>query len=288
MRKFYLQKETGERISLNNETGIFLTEPEGLGLNFGDTFADIGEGFFRMIAKKYVQNTITCKLNFISDPYTLYSDFITWCMNAKVLYLVYKPKNTEYYIKTELETIEKGEINKYGYLETSASFIYLSPWYLPAPLNISFMGIDDSAFRMDVSKLDGPDILASSTSEKYSAIIDPSGHLAGAVYVEYHGIAENPVITLTGETSGTEYGRCSIDGSFTSTMGFKLSTRYEDSYIRKILSDGTEEDILSEVDLEYEPFFKIPLTEPCVLRLTDSEALHGNLIAKIYYYYRSV
>lgn len=288
MRMFYLRKDTGEKIGLNNETGIFLSEPSGLGLEFGDNYADIGEGFFRMISKVHNQKTIQCKLNFVSsNPYDTYNKFITWCMSANKLYLIYKPLNTEYYIRTEIATFEKGEINKYGYLEVSASFLYLSPWYTPTPLNIAFIGIENP-FTVGVSKLDGPDVLVASTIDKYAAEISPSGHLPAAFYLEYHGIAENPEITLEGLVTGTVYGDCKIDERFTANTGFKLSTAYEDAYVKKILANGSETDLLSDVDLSLEPFFKMPTTEPCILRLIDDGALHGELSAKIYYYYRSV
>lgn len=288
MRYFYLQKETGERIGLNNETGIFLSEPSGLGLEFADNYADIGEGFFRMISKVYSQKSVKCKLNFVKDPYKTYFDFVTWCMNAKQLYLVYKPLNVEYYIKTEIASYEKGEINKFNYLEVPTSFIYLSPWYAPSALSLSFIGVDDNAFRINVSKLNGPAIIAGSTEEKYTAQIDPSGHLPGAFYLEYHGVAENPEITLVGINTGTVYGDCKINHQFASNTGFKLSTTYENSYINKILANGSEQDLLNSIDLAYEPFFKMPLNEPCILKLDDDGSLHGKLNAKIYYYYRSV
>lgn len=288
MRMFYIQKETGDRIGLNNETGIFLSEPSGLGLDFGDDFADIGEGFFRMISKVHTQKVVQCKLNFVANSYQRYNDFINWCMRANKLYLIYKPLNVEYYIRVEIKSMEKGEINKYGYLEVPTSFLYLSPWYTPTPLNLSFIGIDDNAFRIGVSKLDGPAVLVGTTAEKYSVEINPSGHLPAAFYLEYHGIAENPQITLTGLVSGTVYGNCKLDHQFTSNTGFKLSTAYEDSYIYKILANGSEQDLLNDVDLTLEPFFKMPITEPCILKLDDDGALHGELSAKIYYYYRSV
>lgn len=289
MRMFYLQKETGERIGLNNETGIFLSDPSGLGLQFGDNYADIGEGFFRMIAKIHTQKTIQCKLNFVnSNPYDTYNKLITWCMSAKKLYLVYKPLNIEYYIRTEIASFEKGEINKYGYLEVSASFLYLSPWYSPTALNLSFIGIDENAFRIEDSKLDGPAILVGTTAEKYSAQISPGGHIPSAFYIEYKGIAENPEILLEGLNSGIIYGDCKIDHQFTVGTGFKLSTSYDESYIKKIMANGSEEDLLNDVDLSLEPFFKMPMNEPCLLRLIDDGALHGELSAKIYYYFRSV
>lgn len=288
MRLFYIQNDTGERIGLNNETGIFLTEPSGLGIEFGDFYADIGEGFFRMIAKKYTQKTVSAKLNFITDPYRKYNDFVNWCMASNKLYLIYKPLDIEYYIRTEIHTFEKSEINEYGYLEVPVNFLYLSPWYSPNSLNIPFIGYGDSAFRIDVSKLDGPDIFGNSNGLNYTAQIDPAGHLPGAFYFEYHGTAESPIITLTGIISGTEYGNCSINKSFANNTGFKLSTAYEDSYVTKILANGSEEDLLSDVDLSLEPFFKMPLTEPCIVKLEDAGALNGTLTAKINYYYRSV
>ena len=289
MRMFYLQKETGERIGLNNESGIFLSEPSGLGLEFGDRYADIGEGFFRMIAKVHNQKTITCKLNFVGkNPYETYNELINWCISAERLYFIYKPLKTEYYIRTEITKFEKSEINKFGYLEVPASFLYLSPWYTPTSLNISFIGLDDTAFRISQSKFDGPDILAGTTAEKYTAEVNAAGHLPGAFLVEYKGIAENPEISLVGKISGQEYGNCKIDHAFTANTGFRLSTAYEDSYIKEIKEDGSEVDLLADADLSLEPFFKIPLTEPCILRLTDDGALHGTLNAKVYYYYRSV
>lgn len=293
MRLFYLQKDTGERIGLNNETGIFFSEPSGLGLEFGDNYADIGEGFFRMISKVHTQKKIQGKLNFVKDPYKTYNNFINWCMDAKKMYFIYKPLNVEYYIRTEIESFEKGEINKYGYLEVPASFLYLSPWYSPTSLNITFIGLDDNVFRLSGddrlhSKLDGPDILGSTTAENYSAQIEPSGHLPAAFYIEYHGVAENPEIILKGIESDTIYGDCKLDHRFTENTGFKLSTAYEDSYIKKIMANGSEEDLLSDVDLSLEPFFKMPLTEPCVLKVIDDGALHGELSARVYYYFRSV
>ena len=287
MRMFYLENESGDRIDLNSTTDILLTEPSGLGLEFNDTYADIGEGFFRLISKRHNQRQITCKLNFIVDPYRVYNEFISWLMAAKELYLIYKPKEIEYYIRIGIRSITKGEINKYGLLESQASFNYMTPWYQPSPLPISFPGTND-AFRVDVSKLDGPDVLVGSTASKYSAIIEPVGHFPAGFYIEFHGVAENPEIKLQGQNSGTVYGDCKITERFAANTGFKLSTNYDNAYVSKILANGSEVDLLPKVDLTLEPFFKMPLTEPCVLKVIDDDALHGDLSAKIFFYYRSV
>lgn len=288
MRLFYLQNELGNRIPLNNETGIFLTDPDGLGLTFGDTFADIGEGFFRMVSKKHSQRAITAKLNFFKDPYKLFNDFINWCMAAKDLYFIYKPMTVEYYIHVEIASVDKKEINKLGYLESSINLKYLSPWYVPTPASISMMGSEDSGFIMDESRLDGSDVLVNSTAESYTTDIVPYGHLPAAIKIAIKGTASNPVFRLRGVTTGIEYGKCAINKSFSDETTVELSTMYENSYVKSIDILGFEEDLLPYVDLTGEPFFKVPLTEPCRLTITDDESLQGSVKGSVYYYYRSV
>lgn len=287
MRKFYLQKETGERIGLNNESGILFTDPSGLGLEFDNSFNDLEEGFFNLIAKKHTQKIITGKINFVSSPYETYTKFINWCMSAKKLRFIYSPSGREYYIDAEISSLSKGELNKYGILQCQIDIRYLSPWFLPSPLVITFRSDEITPFTWDQSKLDGPDILVSSFGDEYSAEIEPSGHLPGALEIEFNGVAENPEFLLIGMESGTVYGDCEIDGDFSAGQKLLISTAYGDSYVKKIDGD-TETDLLRYVNLAKEPFFKIPLDEPCILRMIDSGSLSGKLSAKAYFYYRSV
>ena len=293
MRLFHLQNELGSRISLNNETGIFLTEPEGLGLEFGDTFADIGEGFFRMVSKKHNQRVIGGKLNFIKDPYESYNSFVNWCMAAKDLYFIYNPSGKEYYIHVEIESMQKTEMNQLGYMEVPIRLKYLSPWYIPYPAQISMIGADVVGFTFgdsnnDGSRLDGTDVFIGSTSEAYASDIEAYGHLPAAVKITFKGIASNPIFKLTGKSTGIEYGKCKINKSFGTETTIELSTMYEDSYIKSIDVLGNEEDLLQYVDLTTDPFFKVPLTEDCVLNITDMDSLSGQVNGRIYYYYRSV
>lgn len=288
MRLFYLQNESGSRIPLNNETGIFLTEPEGLGLEFGDSFADISEGFFRMTSKKYSQKEISGKLNFTKDPYFLYQQFINWCAKAKSIYFIYKPLDTEYHIHVEISSIEKTELVKAGYLETRLRMKYLSPWYIPAPAAITTIGSDVTPFRWDTSYFGSGDVLIGSYAEAFSAEISAIGHLPAAILVTFTGTADHPVFILTGTKTGTIYGCCDIDKIFSVPTTIELSTMYEDSYIKSIDLLGQETDLLPYIDLTYDPFFKVPLDEVCILTLTDNEALDGELTGKTFFYYRSV
>lgn len=288
MRLFYLQNESGERLALNNETGIFLTEPEGLGLEFSDTFADINEGFFKMVSKRYSQNEISAKINFIKDSYSTYYKFIDWCVKASKLYFIYKPLAEEYYAHVELASIEKNEINKVGYLECPVKFKYLSPWFLPKPVKIELIGAGVSAFRWDSSILDGTDVFISTTSEQYEADISAFGQLPAGIIINFNGVSVNPEFKLIGKTTGKIYGHCKITGNFGLGSSIELSTLYEDSYIKSINVLGVESDLINSIDLTKDPFFKIPLNEECTLKILDSGSLHGNASVKIYHYYRSV
>ena len=63
---------------------------------------------------------------------------------------------------------------------------------------------------------------------------------------------------------------------------------YENSYVKSIDLLGNETDLLPFVDLTTDPFFKVPLTEDCILNITDADSLSGQVDGRIYYYYRSV
>lgn len=288
MRLFYLQNESGIRIPLNNETGIFLTEPEGLGLEFGDTFADIGEGFFRMVSKKHTQKVISAKLNFTKDCYLSYNNFTNWCVQAKQLYFIYKPSLTEYYIHVEIESFEKTEINKFGYLSCALKLKYLSPWYIPFPTSFSTIGLGNRAFRWNVSRFGNGDMLSGMAGESYSVEIQPGGHLPGAIKLKYVGRASNPSFTLIGAESGIEYGKCLINKEFPDQSTIELSTMYEDSYVKSYDLIRNETNLLQYLDLTHEPFFKVPLNERCILKIEDDGSLNGQLSGFIYFYYRSV
>ena len=251
MRLFYLQNELGNRVPLNNEPnnllanapqngGIFLTEPEGLGLEFGDTFADIGEGFFRMVSKKHNQRVIGGKLNFIVKPYEMFNAFVNWCIAAKDLYFVYNPYGTEFYIHVEIESLQKTEMNQLGYMEVPIRLKYLSPWYVPSPAVITMLGEDVTGFTFgddetEGSQLDGTDVLIGSMAEAYASEIEAYGHLPAAVKITLKGIASNPVFRLVGKETGIEYGRCAIEKSFGSETTIELFMINLNLFILQIL-----------------------------------------------------
>ena len=100
--------------------------------------------------------------------------------------------------------------------------------------------------------------------------------------------AASPVISLTGQLTGKLYGACRISDTIAAGETLLFSTDYLDSYVRKLSAAGVQTDLLSKIDLDGEPFFRLPLTEPCTLTIAAQAAISGAADVKVFYYYRSV
>lgn len=298
MRWFYLENETGSRKELNNEAGIFLSNPEGLGIEFGGTFADIDNGFFKYAAKKYVQKTFSGTLCFFGNPYQLYREFINWCTQSEKIMLVYSPNGEEYYSDIEIVSIDKKEINRYGYLESEVKLKYLTPWYSPTNHEVNSISEDSSFFVLSADSgnagskfVPNPppgDVLASGFGERFSLQLSSIGHFPAGFKFEYTGAANHPVFILEDVLTGEEIGRCSILKNFVDGSIIEFSTIYHDSYIKERDILGNENSLIGYVDLSTDPFFRIPVGKECKFTIQDDGALNGALKCTIYDYYRSV
>lgn len=289
MRKFYIENELGERRSLNGEDGVFLSDPAGLGVSYGSSYAELGDGFFRRIEEKQPQGTIPCSLTFMRGAYQKYKDFADWCIRAKSLFLVYKPFSAEYFRRVELSYLTKTEITSGTWMEVPTAFVCLTPWYLPSPLTLNFEDEGGGTVMQYEYTYDDDLVYGATGAGAYAVQITAQGHDPAALIIRYDGLIVNPVLTLTGVASGTLYGKCTISAEFAAGDALILCTGREDAYARKIAADGTVTDLLDKVDIgsEAEPFFTVPLTEPCILQL-NSSAMSGKISAKAFFYYRTV
>lgn len=291
MRKFYIEDQKGERIPLNNETGIFLYEPDGLGIEYGHDYGESGSGFFMRIKDGISQKETTFTLVFepseTDPPYERYKRFLDWIYSAEELYFVYCPYDSnEYYKRIEIRSIEKSELDKYASLQCATTIVPLTPWYLPAPIHINFGGDqEDNAMRFDYYYTD--DLIYGVGMRDYTAEITAKGHIPSAMKITFKGQVTNPVFTLRGMSTRKEYGVCSITGSFVQTDTIEFSTAEQDSYIKKIAADGTETDLIDSIDITKNPFFRVPLSEPCEVILSG-ESILGEASMLLYVYYRGV
>lgn len=290
MRKFYLENEIGSRVGLNNEDGIFFYQPENLGLEFEHEYATTGSGFFSMTKFATTQLQPSGTLIFIPNDskgaYDRYRELIDWIYSGEELFLVYAPtEKEEFYRKVTIQSLAKGELDTHAVLWCEVIFSVLTPWYLPIPLHVSFGEEGDDAMSYPFYYTD--DLVYAVGSKDYSAEVSPSGHMPAAVKITFKGLIINPVFSVMGLASRKVLGECAIEGEFGANDTLILSTAEQDSYIICKDSEGNETDLLDSIDITKNPFFRLPLNEPCEVSISGDSIL-GTAEMQVYAYYRGV
>lgn len=290
IRKLYFQNAAGERYGLNGEKGVYASGLAGFGVTLSPGFADLGRGFFVPVGEESEpQNTIPFTLTFTKTPYESYNAFVNWLTAAGTVTLVYNPAGRQEYCRdVTVNFLQKGEKNAVGWLEVPGSFFCNTPWYLPKPttLNLEAGGTDESKrydYEYNEFLMYGDDSSASLTGT-----IAGAGHTPGSLELTYYGAITNPKIRLTGNVSGKTYGICSIATVLAPSDRLVFSTRYEDSYAKRISAAGVETNLLDALDLSTTPFFHIPVNEPCTIAIEADAVFTGFADLLVYYYYRSV
>lgn len=290
IRKLYLQNAAGERCGLNGEKGIYASSLSGFGLTLSPTFADLGRGFFIPVSdESEPQATIPFTLTFTKNPYDSFRMLVNWLNAAGTVTIAYNPTGKqEYWRDVTVNFLQKGELNSVGWLEIPSSFFCNTPWYLPEPTTLQLeTGGTDESKRYDYEYTEELKYGADS-SAALSGTIAGAGHIPGSLELTYHGAITNPKIRLTGNISGKTYGVCSVSVVLAASDTLKFSTRYENSYVKRITAAGVETDLLDALDLSSTPFFHIPVDEPCEISVEADAAFTGYADLLIYYYYRSV
>lgn len=290
MRRFYIENDIGSRFPLNGEQGIFLSNPAGLGMTKPSEFADIHYGFFREISRNNEpQSTITCDLVFIGEnAYADYRSFVDWCNGSTSLHLIYMPYGTtEFRRDVYINYLTKTELTDTRWLTVPASMACLSPWYRAAPTSMSMSTESGYVLKYPFSYTSDL-IYSSSSAGSMAADIPAGGHIPAAFELTYKGSIINPKITLKGSTTNKVYGICSLNATLCSNQSFTVSTFYGKCRVEITNTDGTTIDALNSVDLSYEPFPRIPITEDCVLLMGADSDIEGTATVRVYYYYRSV
>lgn len=290
MRKFYFLNSSGERWPLQGEKGVYLTDPTGLGVTLAQTYADLQNGFFVGVSSaNEPQSAPHATLLFVRPAYAAYRQLINWLAAAGDLELVYCPYGTEeFHRRVDVQAISKGELDEHAFLACELSLLARSPWFKAAAtrLDLASQSADES-LRYDIVYTDeliyGEDATAS-----LSGTLHPDGHVPAAISVTFYGGVASPVISLTGQLTGKLYGACRISDTIAAGETLLFSTDYLDSYVRKLSAAGVQTDLLSKIDLDGEPFFRLPLTEPCTLTIAAQAAISGAADVEVFYYYRSV
>lgn len=280
MRKFWIENEIGTRYALNGEQGIWFTNPQGLGVTFKGSFADLSEGFFKAVNMGVKQNSITGNVTFLRDVYPEYRKFANFLMSAKSLYFLYAPTSEQFKVMVTVNFLTKSEINRGRWLQVPVSFSMLTPWYLPAAVEFAAEPIPENVMRYPWVY---GNAVYGSTGGNMTVLVPPDGHIPASWELKYTGKLVNPVVLITGQSTGTVYGRVVIATTIATGETLSISTRYLDSYVRTDTAD-----LLPYVDLTYDPYPRLPLSEPVTIGLTANNVITGDLTMTVNYYYRTV
>lgn len=290
IRKLYLQNDAGQRWGLNGDRGVFASNLAGFGLSLTPSFANIGGGFFVPVSdESEPQATIPFTLTFTRAAYQTYTSLVNWLAATETVTLIYAPVGSaEYYRDVTVNFLQKSELTPVGWLEVPCSFFCSTPWYLPKPtvIDMKANGADES-MRYDYYYTDAL-CYGEDNSASMSTTISGAGHIPGALTMSFVGAITNPRIRLTGNISGKTVGICSIEAVLLETDILKFSSRYENSYVKKVTATGEEIDLLDSLDLSLNPFFHVPVSEPCSVTLESASSFTGTAELLVYYYYRSV
>lgn len=290
IRKLSFQGAAGDRWGLNGDRGVYAHALAGFGFTLSPSFADLSRGFFIPVSDEAEpQNTLPFTITFTKKPYETYWSFVNWLASAGTVTLVYNPSGSqEFYRDVTVNFIQKGEKNEVGWLECPCSFFCKTPWYMPSPTTLDLgTGGNDNRKRYNY-RYTKTLRYGQNSAAALSGTIAGAGHIPGALELTYRGGIINPKIRLVGNTSGRTYGVCSVAAVLAPSDMLKFSSRYENSYVKRIAAGGVETDLLDALDLGSTPFFHIPVDEPCTISIEADGSFTGSADLLIFYYYRSV
>lgn len=290
MRKFYFSDASGERWPLQGEKGVYFSAPSGLGVSLAPSYADLQRGFFLPVATAAEpQGVPHATLVFVRPAYPTYRQLVNWLAAAEELELIYCPYGAEeFHRRVDVQALTKGELDKNAFLSCELSLLARSPWYKAAAVHLDLASqTTDESLRYDITYTDDL-IYGDDVTSDLSGTLYPEGHIPAALSVTFYGGAVSPVISLTGDVTGRLYGACRIDDTVAAGETLLFSSDYLDSYVRKRTAQGATVDLLDKIDLDGEPFPRLPLTEPCTLSISAEAAISGAADVAVYYYYRSV
>lgn len=291
MRRFFLENEKGDRWELGKSTGVYVTNPTGLGTALGQNFTDLGHGFFAPVnADAEPQTAVCCDFKIVGPkPYSVFTSFAAWISAAgDELRFGYAPEATEYLRRVKLAYLNKTELEGARWMTCPAAFQPLTPWYRPVPGTQQTETPDDALFLDTAGSVLDVNVLIDSTEAGQNATVPPAGHLPPALVLRYSGALTNPVIRVVGTQSGTEYGRCDLAATIGAEETLVWSTEFNAARVEKITAEGERVSLLDAADLAFDPFPHPSAAEPLRVNLGSDTPISRAAAVTAYYYYRTV
>ncbi len=277
MRKFYLENENQVRFDMNT-TECFFSNPSGLGLATNTAYIKVGS-YYQLDNQEDAQGKISGKIVFAVEQYENYRKFINFIQKSKELKLIYIPLSTEYFRDIDVIDVEKSEISE-GALECPITFSCKSFFYTSNQRKFIIEPLSDEP-RFDTAYWG----LVFNDYSNREIIIDNTGHLEAGIKLDMYGYLINPKVELwyNNELTSTFIAQTTIE------IGERLlySSVDNDLFVKRLKSNGEEENLLSVLDLNNENFFKLPVGTS-ILKVTADNGVETKITVEVLFEYKGV
>lgn len=279
VRQFKLINEKGQEYSLMDlEKYCLLTDPTGLGYSYETEYMQVGSNFIenlRSIQQGNISGNIVCK-NY--DNLTQFINFVEQAEKLKLSYTVPYQNKTPitYYKDIMLSSLEKTEIDRENnVIIAPVTFDCISLWY---EQNETVYDMTKSTremrwdFRWD-SKF--------KSYNRRSIVFENKGHVEAPIKVELIGYLINPVIAVY--VDNKEYASLSFNMTLEEYEKILYCTKDSDIYLYKENQDGSRVNLIEELDLNNNNFFKLPKGVSEIRISGDSEVMRAKLTVFVEY-----
>ena len=283
VRRFSLINEKDEEYSLMDiENYCLLTDPDGLGYSYTNTYEQIGNKFINSL-KKINQGQFIGQVNFLCyDNYLKLVNFIENSTKLKLKYTVpYKSGEQTYYRNVNLSSLGKTQINTNGVLTEPIVIDFTSLWYKTEYTEYE-IGSQENEIRWDF-------IWDSRFLSNNSNVIDfnNEGHAPARLIIELEGYVVNPSFKI--EQNGKELFDVTINTTI--EIGEKLifSSLENDFYIKKVNMLTAEETnlyTLDNINFDKDYILKLPVGYSTLSIITEDILNEAKI--NIYSYYKAV
>lgn len=267
---------------LNGEGGIRFINPQGLGYSLSPTYADLKSGFYKKTYdESEPQGEVVGDIAFTgATPYRIYKGFVDWINKGYPLEVIYEPDAVKYYRSVGVITLQKGELERAGYLLCPATLACLTPWYKASPVSVR---IEPSGGSGNTTRYSCRYPTRYQQARLKSSIeVEASGHMPSAVKVTIAGPLVNPIIALYDEATSELYGKMQLSATLDND-----NTLYYSSVISEAVIEIDGADASEHLELSNTSYFRIPLNRRCLLSISADTSVATTAFVQIFDYFRS-
>lgn len=273
--RFYVMNEKAARWDLNHPQSGLFTEPEGFGMEYGNSYLKVGD-IWATDRKELIQPQISGKIVFPGRMYHAFQEFTAFINRSKKLIFIYKPAGIEkeYFADVDLISIGKSGYHKGQRFETPVKFVCKSLFYT------------EDRFQYRIERADRELRWDFRWETKFNDL--------NYVYFRYEndGQVESPfLLSFTGHCTNPAF-QVYQNGRLTHQVSFNITLR---SY-EKLTISTFDDDLFIEVDgadrkdcLDFtnNNFRKLPVGE-CEIYFRQQTGKMNNIILNLEKYYKAV